>query len=352
MTEPEPTHEAEPPPETTTDLPPATGAPPPHDGAPAVLANAASRDERVSLLGWLCAAGFIVLAGGIGFVWWYPRPVTSPDAAALQGLKQQVHALEVRLGQSERQAVGPAQLKRLADRVAALEKRPATDPASLEARWAVLEQRTKDTEGLVARMDALSGRVDALSGRDRGADAQLAQRLDADEARLSALEHTAAQVSAEAQQTARVVRIQAAMAALAAGQPLGDIPGAPAAVARFAAAAPPTEPALRLAFPKAEHAALAASRPDTTGKPFLSQLLTRAENLVTVRQGDRVLIGDSAAGVLARAHVALAAGDLAGAVAAVSTLSGPAATAVAAWRAEAQSLLDARAGLAAMAAHS
>jgi hypothetical protein len=55
--------------------------------------------------------------------------------------------------------------------------------------------------------------------------------------------------------------------------------------------------------------------------------------------------------VLARAHMALDAGDLAGAVAAVSALSGPAARAVANWRGDAQSLLDARAGLASMAAH-
>ena len=72
---------------------------------------------------------------------------------------------------------------------------------------------------------------------------------------------------------------------------------------------------------------------------------------MTVRQGDRVLVGDSAAGVLARARNALDAGDLAGAVAAVSTLSGPPAAAMAGWRADAQAVLDARAGLAAMAAH-
>jgi hypothetical protein len=242
-------------------------------------------------------------------------------------------------------------LQPLTDRVAALEQRPAADLAPLKARLSGLEQETQDTHGLATRLETLSGRLDAISGRDRGADTQFAQRLDADEARLSVLEHDVAQVSAQVRQATGLARIQAAVLALNAGQPLGDIPGAPAAVARFATAPPPTEAALRLAFPAAEHAALAASQPDTTGKPFLSRLLTRAEDLVTVRQGDRVLIGDSAAGVLARARIALDAGDLAAAVAAVSTLSGPAATAVATWRAGAQSLLDARAGLAAMAAH-
>jgi hypothetical protein len=352
MTEPESTHDADPPPETTTNTQPAADQPSPHDGAPPVLQGVPSRPKRGSPLAWMCTAGFLVLAGAIGLAWWHPRPVASPDAVPLQDLKQQVQALEGRLEQLERRPGGPAELQRLTDRVTALEQRPAADLTPLEARLSRLEQKNPDTQGLATRMDVLSGRLDALSGHDRGADAQLAQRLDADEARLSALEHDARQASVEAKQATRLARIQAALAALNAGRPLGDISGAPAAVARFAAAAPPTEAALRLGFPKAEHAALAASQPDTAGKPFLAQLLTRAESLVTVRQGDRVLIGDRAAGVLARARMALDAGDLAGAVAAISTLSGPAASAVAKWRTDAQSLIDARAGLAAMAAHS
>jgi hypothetical protein len=353
MTEPEPKHEAEPPPATTIDTPPATNEPPRHDDAPSILKDGPSLHKEASRLPWLCAAGFAVLAGAIGFVWSHPWPVASPDAAALRGLQQQVQALQVRLEQlAERHPGGAADLQPLSERVAALEQRPAADLAPLEGRLLRLEQKTQDTQGLATRVDALAGRLDAMSGRDRGADAQLAQRLDADEARLSALEHDVGQASRAVQQATRLARIQAGAVALNAGQPLGDIPGAPAAVARFAAAAPPTEAALRLAFPAAARAALAASQPDTTGKPFLSRLLTRAEDLVTVRQGDRVLIGDSAAGVIARARIALDAGDLAGAVAAVSTLSGPAASAVATWRSDAQSLLDVRASLAAMAAHS
>ena len=47
----------------------------------------------------------------------------------------------------------------------------------------------------------------------------------------------------------RIAQVQAAAMALDAGQKLGDLPGAPPALARFADAAPPTEAALRLAFP-------------------------------------------------------------------------------------------------------
>lgn len=365
MTEPENQHAAETTPHAaTTEPPPARDAAPARPVTaqhPEHQADAPGSDDRpparreTAVPPWISAAGFVILAGAIGFAWWHPRPVAAPDATPLHDLKQQVEALELHLGQLENRPAAAADLKPLADRIAALEHRPTPDPAPLDARVSALEHQAlehqaPDAQRLAAQMQTLSHQVEALSGLDRGADARLAQRLDTDEARLSAMQHDAAQASAETARLARLVRIQAAQIALNAGQPLGDIAGAPAAVARFAATAPPTAAALRLGFPKAARAALAASQPDTTGKPFLSRMLRRAENLVTIRQGDRVVVGDSAAGVLARARAELDAGDLAGTVAAVAALSGPAANAMAGWRAEAQSVLDARAGLAAMAA--
>ena len=139
--------------------------------------------------------------------------------------------------------------------------------------------------------------------------------------------------------------------ALAAGQKLGDLPGAPPALARFADAAPPTEAALRLAFPQAAREALAVSHPAAAeGQPLLTRLWAQAQDLVTVRQGDRVLIGDPAAGVLAHARADLEAGDLAAAAADVAKLEGAAAQAMSAWLEQARSLLQARAALAAWAA--
>jgi hypothetical protein len=76
-----------------------------------------------------------------------------------------------------------------------------------------------------------------------------------------------------------------------------------------------------------------------------------AQTGMVVRQGDQVVIGDEAAGALARAQAALNAGDLAGAVAVVSGLSGPPAAAMAGWVADAKALLAARAGLTDMVAH-
>ena len=108
---------------------------------------------------------------------------------------------------------------------------------------------------------------------------------------------------------------------------------------------------MKLAFPAAAKAASEASVPAAPAEASaLDRVWTRAQSLVTVRQGDRVLLGDPAAGVLARAKRALDAGDLAGAVAALGDLQGPAAQAMAAWRADAQALLGARAALAEMAA--
>lgn len=133
---------------------------------------------------------------------------------------------------------------------------------------------------------------------------------------------------------------------------MGDIPGAPPALTRYAAAKPPTEAELRLAFPAVERAALAASRPDIQGKPFLDRAWARAQTLVTVRQGDDVVVGDAASGILARAHTALEAGDLAGAVAILSDLKGVAAQPVASWLDDAKGLLAARAALADMAEQS
>jgi hypothetical protein len=337
------------------------------------------------LLPWLCGLGFLVLAGAIGFVWWSGQPYQAPfgqtppvQAQPGQSSPSQstssagVRALVDRVARLEQQpaaAGGVADAGALTARVAALEQRPGPDLAPLEARVAALEKQAKpdlaplearvaavekqvsDNSPFAARLDALSGRVDALAGRDQGAISDLGRRLDAAEARVGALEHATAQMTATAQQAARLARIELAEAALAAGQKLGELPNAPPAVAHFADAAPPSEASLRLAYPAAEQAALAASHPDLDDKPFLARVLAHAEDLVTVRQGDRVIVGDPAAGVLARARTALDAGDLGGAVAAVSALTGPPAAAMAGWLADAKALLQARAGLADMAAH-
>ena len=378
MTEPDASHAADLP--QTAPEPPVEDVWPPSLPPPQPLEAPVARPPRDTLLPWLCGLGFLVLAGAIGFVWWSNQPSQSllgqsqsgqsqsgqPESSAgVQALADRVARLEQRPAASG----GSADLGPLTARVAALEQRPGPDLAPLEARVAALEKQAKpdlaplearvavvekqvsDNSPFAARLDALSGRVDALAGRDQGAISDLGRRLDAAEARLGTLEHATSQMTATAEQAARLARIELAVAALGAGQKLGDLPNAPPAVAHFADAAPPTEASLRLAFPSAAQAAQAASHPDVDDKPFLARVMAHAEDLVTVRQGDRVIVGDPAAGVLARARTALDAGDLGGAVSALSALSGPPAAAMAGWMGDAKALLQARAGLADMAAH-
>ena len=305
---------------------PAAPSPEPADDAPEPLAT------RRPLLPWLTGAGFVILVAGLIWVWQHPA-VAPPSTEPTEALAHQLGALEARVARLEQrpQPQSP-DLGPLSARVAALEQRPvpqgatsapAPDLAPLELRLAALEQRQPPN------LAPLEARI-----------AELSRRQEADELRLAANEKSAR----------RIPLVQAAGLALAAGQKLGDLPGAPPALARFADANPPTEAALRLTFPPAAREALAAAHPDTEGKPLLTRLWAEAQDLVTIRQGDRVLVGDPAAGVLERARAALDAGDLAAATAAVATLQGAAAQAMAAWLAEARSLLEARAALTAWAA--
>ena len=278
------------------------------------------------------------------------RPSQGAQAAApvdLAPLTARVAALE----QHPPQAAPQPDLAPLTARIAALEQRPPPDLAPLAARIAALEARQPADTQLAARLDALVARIDALDAGQRTAQSDTDRRMAADEAHLAAIERSAGQLAAAADRTNRLARILAAQLALDRGQPLGDIPGAPPALARFATAKPPTDAALRLAFPSAARAALAAARPSVEGKPMLTRLWAQAQDLVTIRQGDHVLVGDPAAGVLDRARVALDAGDLAGAVTTVGSLTGPAADVMAGWLTQARSLLDARAALSDWAAH-
>lgn len=219
----------------------------------------------------------------------------------------------------------------IALRLAALEKRPAPDIAGPVAAA---------TTPLAARIESLDKKpAPDIAGPVSAASASLGARIEALDAKFTkALAEAAARVTTAA-------RLRAVFQALEEGKPLGALPGAPPALAKFATAAPPTESNLRLRFPEAAAAAEQASKPSGEGLDFTQRMLARAQTLVTVRQGDHVLIGAPAAVTLAAARVRLDAGDLAGAVAALTRLDGAAASAMAAWLADAQALLDARAAL-------
>lgn len=278
----------------------------------------------------------------------------------------------------------------LTGRVAAAESRaaealarPLPDPAGFAPRAAI--------EGLTSRADRQSERLDAVAARQQAADAEairrtedlargIGERLAAAEraeaeriaaaatalearlrgsesqiaTRLAALEAAQARVAAVESRATRLAAFDALRLRLDAGQPLGPtlaaLPAAPAALTRFATAAPPTEASLRLTFEAAARAARAASEPARDGQGMLDSAVSRLSGLVTVRRGDQIVWGDAAAAEIEGARRALEAGDIDAALARIDRLPPAAKAAMADWVDHARALGAARAALATLAA--
>ena len=168
-------------------------------------------------------------------------------------------------------------------------------------------------------------------------------RLEAAQQRLVAIES----------RTSRMAAVDGVRGALLAGQPLGEALGRidqpPAALARFATVAPPTEPALRLSFEDAAKAARGASdaamQPDGSRGGVVDSAISRLSGLVTVRRGDQVVWGDAAEAEIERARRALEAGDIEMSLQHVDKLPPPARAAMQPWADQARALIAARAAL-------
>ncbi len=292
----------------------------------------------------------------------------SKQASTLQDLGDRLGAVEGRVATAEKQDA--AGFQGLADRLGAVEGQVAATQVQSVASFqgladqlgtvagqvaAMQKQAAASFQGLTDRLGTVEGQVAGMQKQDTASFQELTDRLGVVEGRVAAVEKQdsaiAGQLGGVTERAQRISRLQVAGAALDAGQKLGEIPGAPPALARFAYNAPPTEAGLRLSFNAAAEAAQNASQPGAMeGQPFASRLWTRAQQSLSVRQGDRVVLGDPVAGVLAHARQALEAGDLAGAVSGLEGLTGPAAAAMADWVSQARALLDARSALATMAA--
>ena len=286
----------------------------------------------------------------------------------LAPLQKQLGGLEMRLATLEQRPVPDTAA--LAGRIATIEQRPAYDPGPVTAkidstatdlagRLSALDKRLTAGEQAMAAMDARVGATDAKLGQvGTVVEGAVAARFAATEAatstRLTQLgtqlgAQVDAKVGALSDTSRRYAVMQAAGAALESGQKLGAIPNAPPALARYANAAPPTDFALKQSYGAAADAAQKASVPQTAERPFLDRLWSRAQQAVSVREGDRDLVGDPVTGTLARARRALDGNDLPAALAVLQGLTGAPRDAMAGWMAEAQGLLDARAALAQMA---
>ena len=304
---------------------------PPPDPDPEVTAPAPGPPRR-NVVPWLYAIGFIVLASAIIYLWQFPTTSDEParNEAAIQAVEQRLADTDARLSR--------------------LEQRPVADIGKINARLDAVDGRTADVAQLTARLDTLSGRIESLSGRDQTGLDGIKQQISALTARVAAIETSNESTATVSRRLDGVAKLQEASFALATGKPVGDLPGAPDALARYAHAPPPTESELRLRFPQAESAALAAPQPNEDNAPFIDRVWDRAQNLVTVRRGQQTLAGNPASVILTRAQTALDAGDLASAASIVGSLKGPPKDAMASWLADANALLNARAALAQLAA--
>lgn len=317
---------------------PVAPLPEPQAAAPAG-AHPQEAPGRRNVLPALCALGFIVLAGGLIYVW--QNPNLPPDVAnaqsELQAANAKLAALDSRLKQVEARpapppAASPADVQKLASRIEILENRQNADPAQV-----------------AQRLDVMAGRIEGLNGRLQTGQDQTKQQFDALSDRVASLEKAANNASNVQSRLDKLARLQDAQLALNAGKPVGDVPDAPPALAKYAHQAPPTQAQLRLSFPQAAQAALAAEQPDLAKAPFAERVWEKAQGLVTVKRGDDVVVGNQSAVALTTAKNALDAGDLAGAVDAVSKLAPAPKQAMADWLGQAQSLLAARQALASMA---
>ena len=355
MTDPEPPPEDHPPPPPPAENPrpaeaPPSSPPPSPPSSPPPPGRARSGATRATIappapvrgsLGWMVGLGLAVIV--LALVYLLSVRGNQPAPTAENGPQ----SLEERVTQLERRPA-PDQLAaqltaRLAARLAALEQALAQTTPPPDA---ALGERLGKLETAVA---ALTARLEGLAGQVATRDQQTGRQLAGLAAQLAEAGRLSAELDAVTARAARLARIEAARTALATGRPLGDLPGAPAPLARFATEAPAAEAALRHTFQAAAQAARAAAAPPPAGG-FLDRAWARAQQLVTVREGARVVVGNPVAGVLAEARAALAAGDLAGAVALLRPLEGPPAAALAPWLAQAEALLAARAALAEMAA--
>ncbi len=387
MNDPEPTphmRSEETPDQIIDHAPLAEDEPPPTAAAP--------RKGRGGLITTIVVVVLAAIGGGGYWVWQNPDaipglaipglalPGTAPRAvvaagagtsggADLAGLKQQVADLAARVSKLESAPPPPT--------VAAAPAAPAVDVKAIEARLAALEQRPAPVAAPVAaaagvgaaevaalrsqiasdnqKISSLAQTVQALTDQVQGSDRQTSQKLQALQGQVETSDKLSSQVSGQisglAARAAKLTQVQAASAALAAGKPLGTISDAPPSLARYAAAAPPTEAGLRLSYPDIAAQAMAAAQPETGEKPFLDRVWNRMQQAVTVRAGERVIVGNPAAAILTQAQDRLDAGDLAGAVAALKKLPPDAAAPLSDWMSQASALLAARAALADLAAH-
>jgi hypothetical protein len=253
-----------------------------------------------------------------------------------------------------------ADLQKADARLASLETAPAPQSdagqiAALELRLAALESKPMPAGTDSAALDQLRAEVAAIKTNgvavmSAQVQADLDSKVQATEAKLTAIEQ-----SAQAQAAATLTRAALGQiaAALDSGAPypsaIAALAGADIAVVLTdnASAGLPSLQALQASFPDSARTALEAALRANMGESWSE----RVGNFLRTQVGVRSLTprdGPDPDAILSRAEAALTAGDVAQALAEIATLPTPAQDALSAWRVQAQLRLDAQAALAAL----
>ena len=300
---------------------------------------------------WPLLGGALAAAAGYGVAQYVPNGWPMASVVTLQTqvavLSDQVQALQ-------------ADLQKADARLASLETAPAPQSdagqiAALELRLAALESKPIPAGTDSAALDQLRTEVAAI--KTNGAAVMSAQvqadldaKVQATEAKLTAIEQ-----SAQAQAAATLTRAALGQiaAALDSGAPypsaIAALAGADIAVVLTdnATAGLPSLQALQASFPDSARTALEAALRANMGESWSE----RVGNFLRTQVGVRSLTprdGPDPDAILSRAEAALTAGDVAQALAEIATLPTPAQDALSAWRVRAQLRLDAQAALAAL----
>ncbi|HYD29858.1 MAG TPA: mitofilin family membrane protein [Azospirillaceae bacterium] len=290
-----------------------------------------------------------------------PAADTGALANRLQGLENTVEGLSQRIaavatGKSEAD-IGPLvdQLQGMSRRLAALEQRNGQgglDTAALNQALAPLATRLAQIEGtanaaaqnaqavgvLDDQVKALSQEVSAASAKANEVAGTLAQKTEAETA-AQALVIAAANLRQALATSAPFQNELNAVNSLGAKDP--EVAQALEKVAPFAASGIPSEARLIERFEVVAPQVVQAARQDPNAN-WAEEALTRLQGLVSVRRQGGNVAGEDADATVARAEAKLKQGDLAGAVAELSGLSGPPADAAQPWLKDAQARLSAR----------
>jgi hypothetical protein len=289
--------------------------------------------------------GFIAATAGFALAQFVPNGWPLQDTAALQTAladqQKQTTALQTAL---DKLALRPATTtdQTVLDRLAALESVQPADVAPTE------------------QLNDLQSRLTALESMALGPAASpemLATQKAAADKVLAAAQATAAQITADAEKSAKAAEAQAALgqlqAALESGAPfataLPTFANLPAILTDNAESGLPTLASLQASFPAAARVALESALRANMGESWSD----RVTNFLRTQTGARSLTareGTDPDAVLSRAEAALNTGDLATTLTEITALPSESQVALADWQAQAtkrQAAVDAVAALAA-----